>query len=367
MYKLQVQAKNYLWGRIGTNSLVGQLLHVDTNDNEPYAELWMGTHTSGMSHIENIPLVTWLQDNRLNDIPFLFKVLSINKALSIQAHPDKQLAEQLFKNKPEHYKDDNHKPEMCIALTEFEALCKFRPLSQIVNNLNTVSCFRQLFTDETVRDFVDTPSKDTLKVLWSEFVSLGRVECNIVNDGSDITNVVLRLAEQYPGDFGVFAPYFLNYIKMKPGDAIFIGANEPHAYISGNCIECMAKSDNVVRAGLTSKYIDTETLCNMLTYEPANINEIITNGKQVSGYCKEYIPPISEFRITNINLPINKHEVWSTKSIQILVVIEGDGLLKCDAQELVICKGDVILLEPEKNIIVRARSNNTLNVYCAWY
>ena len=112
------------------------------------------------------------------------------------------------------------------------------------------------------------------------------VECNIVNDRSDITNVVLRLAEQYPGDFGVFAPYFLNYIKMKPGDAIFIGANEPHAYISGNCIECMAKSDNVVRAGLTSKYIDTETLCNMLTYEPANINEIITNGKQVSGYCK---------------------------------------------------------------------------------
>lgn len=363
MYKLQVEAKNYLWGRFGIDSLVGQLMHIDTNDNEPYAELWMGTHPSGMSHIDNKPLITWLQDNNLNDIPFLFKVLSIDKALSIQAHPDKQLAERLFKNKPEHYKDDNHKPEMCIALTEFEALCKFRPLHEIIDNLNTVSCFRQLFTDEAVNQFIDTPSKDTLKDLWSEFVSLGQVDCNIVDDGSDLAKVVLKLAKQYRGDFGVFAPYFLNYIKMKPGDAIFIGPDEPHAYISGDCIECMAKSDNVVRAGLTSKYIDSETLCNMLTYE--STNDIITKGKQVSGYRKDYIPPIPEFRITNINLPEKKHEVWSTKSVQILVVIEGNGSLICDDQELIVSKGDVILLEPEKNIIVKS-VDNTLNVYCAW-
>jgi len=82
--------------------------------------------------------------------------------------------------------------------------------------------------------------------------------------------LVLRLENQYPSDIGVIAAFFLNHVKLNPGEALFLGANEPHAYLSGECIECMATSDNVVRAGLTPKFIDVPTLCSMLTYKQVN-------------------------------------------------------------------------------------------------
>ena len=78
--------------------------------------------------------------------------------------------------------------------------------------------------------------------------------------------LVMRLEREYPNDIGCFCPFLLNYITLAPGDAVFLGANEPHAYLQGDCIECMACSDNVVRAGLTPKYMDRDTLSAMLTY-----------------------------------------------------------------------------------------------------
>lgn len=79
--------------------------------------------------------------------------------------------------------------------------------------------------------------------------------------------LVLSLEQQYPGDVGVLSAFFFNYVKLNPGEALYIGANEPHAYLSGECVECMATSDNVIRAGLTPKYKDVQTLCSMLTYK----------------------------------------------------------------------------------------------------
>uniref|UniRef100_A0A453HXT6 Uncharacterized protein n=1 Tax=Aegilops tauschii subsp. strangulata TaxID=200361 RepID=A0A453HXT6_AEGTS len=79
--------------------------------------------------------------------------------------------------------------------------------------------------------------------------------------------LVLSLEQQYPGDVGVLSAFFFNYVKLRPGEALYIGANEPHAYLSGECVECMATSDNVIRAGLTPKYKDVQTLCSMLTYK----------------------------------------------------------------------------------------------------
>lgn len=78
---------------------------------------------------------------------------------------------------------------------------------------------------------------------------------------------MLQLEKQYPGDIGVISAFFFNYVKLNPGEALYLGANEPHAYLSGDCIECMATSDNVVRAGLTPKHRDIQTLCSMLTYK----------------------------------------------------------------------------------------------------
>jgi mannose-6-phosphate isomerase class I len=91
--------------------------------------------------------------------------------------------------------------------------------------------------------------------------------------------VILSLERQYPEDVGVLAALLFNYVKLSPGEAIYIGANEPHAYLSGECIECMATSDNVVRAGLTPKYRDVETLGDMLTYKQVNCIFMVSDLK----------------------------------------------------------------------------------------
>jgi mannose-6-phosphate isomerase len=92
-----------------------------------------------------------------------------------------------------------------------------------------------------------------------------------------LKSLLLRLHSQYPGDRGVFCPLIMNYLQLRSGESFFIGANEPHAYISGDCIECMALSDNVVRAGLTPKFKDVETLCGMLNYRYQFIHIYITH------------------------------------------------------------------------------------------
>ncbi|RLM61893.1 hypothetical protein C2845_PM14G06170 [Panicum miliaceum] len=112
---------------------------------------------------------------------------------------------------------------------------------------------------------------------------------------TDKEQLVLSLERQYEDDIGVIAALFFNYVKLSPGEALYIGANEPHAYLSGECIECMATSDNVVRAGLTPKYKDIQTPCSMLTYKQA-FPEIL-QGVRVQPYVRRYTPPFDEFEV----------------------------------------------------------------------
>lgn len=133
--------KTYDWGSVGRKSKVAQLaLNVDDafakdfDEKSPYAELWMGDHVSGPSTVKETgePLDKWLSKQEqsaiggMDKLPFLFKVLSITKPLSIQMHPNKAQAEHLHATRPDIYKDPNHKPEISIALTDFSALCGFR-------------------------------------------------------------------------------------------------------------------------------------------------------------------------------------------------------------------------------------------------
>lgn len=165
LHRLVCKAQNYAWGKVGRDSKVARLMESDgikVENEEPYAEYWFGTHPAAPSSVkgtngsEDLLLSKWLQDfpqalGRLQSVcgesgqlPFLFKVLSVNKALSIQAHPDKSLAEQLHAERPEVYKDDNHKPEMAVALTYFEAMCGFRPYGTIISLLNEYPEFAEL-------------------------------------------------------------------------------------------------------------------------------------------------------------------------------------------------------------------------------
>ncbi|BBN02513.1 mannose-6-phosphate isomerase [Marchantia polymorpha subsp. ruderalis] len=388
MLRLQVSAQNYDWGRIGEESEVGRLYGIssgkEVQHDVPYAELWMGTHPSGPSFISDAAvggepqlLKDWLLEHHealgddvfkhwQGELPFLFKVLSIAKALSIQAHPDKKLAEQLHLNQGNVYKDPNHKPEMALALTNFEALCGFVTPEELKEVLETVPELKALLKKNETEMLLDVETSKqsieaaasalrqaftTIMTLEKETVTerLGELIKRLKEDKevrklSSKEELALLLERQYPDDVGVFASFFLNYIKLVPGEAVYLAANVPHAYISGECIECMATSDNVVRAGLTPKFRDTETLCSMLTYEQGLPD--ILNGSIVSPYTRRYSPPFDEFEVDRLDIPEGDSlEFAAIPGPSIFLVFDGRGsitFLEGDASPLQ--RGDIFFL-----------------------
>jgi len=233
--------------------------------------------------------------------------LSVKQALSIQAHPDKVLAEELHRKFPDIYKDPNHKPEMTLALTPFEVLCGFRPPAAVLAHLASVPELRALVGEQAASLAEREGSgSNVLRIVFSALMSApsGAVHAQVaaliarlsgLAQPSALEQAILRIHVDYPGDVGVFCPYVLNHFVLAPGEAVFLGPNEPHAYLAGDCVECMATSDNVVRAGLTPKLRDTPTLLAMLSYavrEP----QALVGEERVPGVVG-YYPPVQDFQV----------------------------------------------------------------------
>ncbi|KAJ8550064.1 hypothetical protein K7X08_033771 [Anisodus acutangulus] len=392
--------KNYDWGRLGKESRVARLYACNSGDyhvvdqDKPYAEFWMGSHDSGPSYVvqgggENgnkLTLKEWIEnkpsvlgDKVVNkwgtNLPFLFKVLSVAKALSIQAHPDKDLASRLHSELPDVYKDDNHKPEMALALTEFEALCGFISLEElklIVQTVPEIVAVVGTAHAEQVLELNKDGGKEKDKlVLQSVFTELMSASKDVVaeviaklisrlcikNQERELTEkeqLVLRLEKQYPADVGVLAAFLLNYVKLNPGEALYLGANEPHAYIYGDCVECMATSDNVVRAGLTPKHRDVKTLCSMLTYRQGFPK--ILQGTAVNPHVMRYIPPFDEFEVDRCILPEQSTaEFPSNPGPSVFMVVEGEGTVTISSNEI-IREGDVFFAPANTSITVSTSS-----------
>jgi len=144
---------------------------------------------------------------------------------------------------------------------------------------------------------------------------------------TDLDKLILKLARQFPGDAGIFAPIIFNYMRLKKGEAFFIGANEPHAYIRGEILECMACSDNVVRAGLTPKLKDVDTLVKMLTYK-STLPEV-TKGEKIDANCRLYVPPVEDFAIELIEVAAgSSYFLPDVRSPSVLLTLEGSGQLQ---------------------------------------
>merc|ERR1711981_412581 len=211
---------------------------------------------------------------------------------------------------------------MTLALTDFEALSCVVSHEElrdaIVGVPELAECIGADKSDRIAADLMKTETRqDALKEAFGTVMTrdsgavkdlIGKlVERLKANEAGALTakeELILRLDSQYPGDVGIFAAYFLNYVKIEPGQAIYLEANEPHAYLSGNCVEVMATSDNVIRAGLTPKLRDTDVLCSMLTYK-TGMPEIL-KGSEVSEHMKAYKPPFDEFQINVLSLEQSK-------------------------------------------------------------
>ena len=231
------------------------------------------------------------------ELPFLFKVLSVNKALSIQAHPDKSLASQLHSTRPDIYKDPHHKPEMTIALGEFEALCGFKGEEEIRGSIEALPVLKEIAKEWSgLKDSFTKVMNGGEKHVLKHYQFLLSIQKERALTQEDM--LFQSLYSQFPNDIGCLCAYFLNYIKLCTGEALFLAANEPHAYLKGDCIEVMAPSDNVVRAGLTPKYRDVSTLCNMLTYKSWKREDLIVKPfLQHKGVKASYRVPVQEFAV----------------------------------------------------------------------
>eukprot|EP01064_Diplonema_japonicum_P027763 TRINITY_DN4092_c1_g3_i2.p1 TRINITY_DN4092_c1_g3~~TRINITY_DN4092_c1_g3_i2.p1 ORF type:complete len:385 (+),score=80.04 TRINITY_DN4092_c1_g3_i2:42-1196(+) len=289
--------QSYAWGKVGKESVVGLLKeggdkNFTTDEKERYAEMWIGTHQKCMSKIGEKDLV-----EVAGEVPYLLKVLSIDKALSIQAHPTKEHAEILHKKDPKNYPDDNHKPELLVALTETFALVCFRKPEEIEKLSKTHETLSKLNPANGLKSLM----ANLLSPEFSEVCENHEKHLKSLEDGkiSDEDTWFLKLAAQFPNDTGALMVYVLNLIHMQPGQGVFLKPNEPHAYLFGNGVEIMAKSDNVVRAGLTPKFKDADTLLEMLTYDTGAVEELMF-GYDSGSSVVSYTPPASvpEFQLT---------------------------------------------------------------------
>ncbi|KAF7820019.1 mannose-6-phosphate isomerase 1 [Senna tora] len=409
LQRLQCSVQNYDWGRLGRDSQVARLFALNSGSRfepeKPYAELWIGTHDSGPSFLvenrengvvngsESVTLKSWLSrnpnvlgDKVLKkwgcDLPFLFKVLSVAKALSIQAHPDKELAWTLHKLQPDVYKDGNHKPEMALAMTNFEALCGFVTIKELKAVLRTVPEIVELVGNANANMVLQVSNHDgegkvkaVLQEVFTKLMSASKEQVTeVVNrlksrlhkesqvrQLTDKEQLMLQLERQYPADVGVIAAFFLNHVKLNPGEALYLGANEPHAYLCGECIECMATSDNVVRAGLTPKYIDVSTLCSMLTYKQGSPE--ILQGVALNPYVTRYIPPFDEFEVDCCILPQGETVVFpEVPGPSIFLIVVGEGLMSSGSlKEHVVTEGNVLFAAA--NTEIRVTSASKLHLY----
>lgn len=324
--------KNYDWGKLGKESEVSKLASLNdvtfvSESDKTYSELWMGDHVSGPSKLKKTGEL--LGDFLVKDcagniggqkkLPFLFKVLSIRKALSIQCHPNKEEAEKLHAARPDLYKDPNHKPELAIALTPFLALCGFRPHDEIYSLLKSHNELIKLIGESNI-ELIKNEGTDGLKKCYSKLMKSNADELkncieqlvkkfseNDISNEKDkeVAQVFLRLNQDFPNDVGSLSLFFLNLIKLNVGDAIYLAAKVPHAYLDGDCIECMACSDNVVRAGLTPKFKDVDVLLDMLVYEGATPSEKLFKPKVLDEqhkYTLLFKPEIQDFAVAKISV-----------------------------------------------------------------
>ncbi|KAF2221991.1 mannose-6-phosphate isomerase [Elsinoe ampelina] len=435
LLRLQCGCNSYEWGKVGKDSAAARFAAATPSDDfriqdeKPYAELWMGTHPSNPSkdYETKRTLLDLVEDNQAlmsheisskyqNKLPFLFKVLSINKALSIQAHPNKKLAEKLHAKDPKNYPDDNHKPEMTIAITPFDGLCGFRPLLEISHFLDKVPSLRSLVGEDKAKQFIDTvkgkeededAEDSNKKALQTVFSALMKADPEKIkeqskelikqakeegeefagsggpsNTGKELADLMVRLDGQFPADIGLFVTFFLNYVKLEIGEAMFLKADDIHAYLSGDIIECMASSDNVIRAGFTPKFKDVDTLTNTLTYSYAPISEqkmaptdypFVTLNQIAytsSSSATLYDPPIEEFSVVKTDLKQQgaKATFEPIEGPSIIICTGGSGKISVGPKEEVVKEGHVFFVGATATAVLESTSPNeaftTFKAFC---
>lgn len=364
MDRLSNTVRPYAWG---STTAIPALLGVAPTG-EPQAEMWMGAHPGAPSRITRTgpapapdaapstpqpsaeqPLTEVIAADPVGELgqaavekfgprlPFLLKLLAAGAPLSLQVHPDLAQAQQGYADEERRsvpidaahrtYKDANHKPELICALTPFDGLCGFR------RPIEAAEAMEALGVDSL------KPYADLLRAHPEEAALREVLTAILTADPAQMTETVTaaaaaaerlggayapyaRIAHHFPGDAGVIAAMLLNYVQLQPGEALFLGAGVPHAYLDGLGVEIMANSDNVLRCGLTPKHIDVPELLRIVRFEATDPGilrpEASPSGEEV------YETPVDEFRLSRFDLSAGGDPVDLTAATpQILLCTAG--------------------------------------------
>ena len=355
IFPLKGVIQNYVWGG---NKYIPELLGI-AETKEPCAEYWLGAHPKAPSELkigeQNVLLDEYMTMNLIDalgeeihskfaNLPFLFKVLDVREMLSIQVHPTKKEAEKGFKAENEkgialtaferNYKDENHKPEIMVALSEFYLLHGFLQKDKLTEVLKDTPEFTHLlpvFRDKgyfgLYKMVMEMPVRDSNKILQPLIDRLmplyksgklakedpGYWAAKAVDASNDTPNL----------DKGIYSIYFFNLVKVAKGEAVFQDAGIPHAYLEGQNIELMANSDNVLRGGLTPKHIDVPELLKHVVFDEVKPN-IMLGDLQEDGLERIYKSPAPDFQLSQIIVKNNDLYESTSKTAQIFLVIEGE-------------------------------------------
>lgn len=370
MFKMINKIQNYDWG---SKTALTKLYGVSNPENLPMAELWMGAHPKASSEVLDVQKNQVVSLKSLIDsapeyylgqkvaqtyhrLPYLFKVLCAAHPLSVQVHPNKTYAEVGFAKENaaglaldspiRNYKDDNHKPELIYALTPFKAMNAFRPLSEIAQLLDFVSA-----AHPDIQLFVQNPTEEKLSRLFAQILNLtgeqkelalGVLKAALNSRQGEPWNSIKQIVSLYPEDNGLFSPLLLNVVELQPGEAMFLYARTPHAYLEGVGLEVMANSDNVLRAGLTNKHIDIPELIANIDFKPTAAKDLL-NVPEKSGNIWKYHIPVEDFSF-NIYSINDSGITLSNHTASILFCIEGQLVLRSGDEEICLDSGESIFL-----------------------
>jgi mannose-6-phosphate isomerase len=364
MWQLQTSVRHYPWG---SHTVIPDLLGEPSPADRPYAELWVGAHPDEPSVLsDGTPLDKAIERRpeemlgagvraRFGDrLPFLMKVLAAEQPLSLQAHPSNEQAQAGYaaeeaagvpRDDPTRtFKDPFHKPELLLALTPFEALCGFRPVEE------SLHCLAKLQVSE-LKPTIAALARGGLRAAVPQLLALTAEHREVLvsavaeaaarfvaaHDPEFINTYrwAASLAETYPGDPGVVISLMCNHLKLSPGEAVFLPAGNLHAYLCGAGVEIMASSDNVLRGGLTGKYVDLAALIEVLDFTDGRV-PILHPVLGLGGL--RYPVPVEDFDLTRCQLGAQEGSL-TTDGPQLLLCTEGTVVLTSPAGEVTLDQG----------------------------
>ena len=369
----------------------------------PEAELWFGAHPAAPAVVrddarENTLLEVIDADPRAElgtlcaerydgRLPFLMKILAAEEPLSLQAHPSLQQAKEGFARENErgidvgapdrNYRDENHKPELVVALSEFHALAGFRDVRETVDLLRVLQVPE---LDSHLGMIAGQPDSQGLRALFTTWITLPESALSTLipavlagairylESGQDRfaaeARTVLEIGENYPLDPGVLAVLLLNRVTLAPGEGLYLPAGNLHAYLWGTAVEVMANSDNVLRGGLTPKHVDVPELLRVLDFTPVAPGDIAPSIHTLNSELI-YQTPAAEFRLSKVELDGTglrrpSSILFDVPGPQILLCTTGSIELRGPSGHLVVPQGRAAWLgDNDPDVIVHAASAHT--------